>query len=46
MLGEGGRGKTDAGINLNYIVITYVTITGYPWHNYFMVIKTENKCSH
>jgi hypothetical protein len=37
--GGGGKREKDGGINLRYIVSTYVNITVYPLYNYYMLIK-------
>jgi hypothetical protein len=37
--GEEGRRGNDRGNKLRYIVSTYINITTYPPHNYYMLIK-------
>jgi hypothetical protein len=37
--GEGSRGRMTEGVNLRYIVSTYVNITIFPLLNYYMLIK-------
>jgi hypothetical protein len=39
--GRKGKREQDGGVNLRYIVSTYVNITMYPLYNYYMLIKTK-----